>query len=148
MMKIETILVPVDFSPHSAKALACAIGLAKTFQARIHLLHAYHLPIQVATPDQVIIPRDFWTSVREAAAQKLEKSLQQVTSEGIEAETHLTDMAPAQAIVDAAERTGADLIVMGTRGLTGLKHVVLGSVAERTVRMAPCPVMTVKDDAH
>ena len=48
-------------------------------------------------------------------------------------------------MVDTAERIGADLIVMGTRGLTGLKHVVLGSVAERTVRLAPCPVITVKE---
>ena len=88
------------------------------------------------------------TSVRDAAARKLENALQRVTGEGIEAETHLSEMPPAQAIAQTAEKIQADLIIMGTRGLSGLKHVLLGSVAERTIRMAPCPVMTVKDDAR
>jgi nucleotide-binding universal stress UspA family protein len=53
---------------------------------------------------------------------------------------------PPQAIIEMAEDIGADLIVMGTRGLTGIKHVMLGSVVERTVRSAPCPVLTVKTE--
>jgi nucleotide-binding universal stress UspA family protein len=148
MIRFETFLVPIDFSTHSDKALDTAIALAKTFGARIHLLHAYHLPIQVATPDQIIIPRDFWTTVRDSAARKLEKTLQKVTAAGIAGETHLAEMPPAQAITQTAEKIDADLIVMGTRGLTGLKHVLLGSVAERTIRTAPCPVMTVKDESE
>ncbi len=147
MSRFQTILVPVDFSTHSDKALDCALMLAKTFGARVHLLHAYHLPIQVATPDQVIIPRDFWTAVRDSAARKLEKALQKVTSTGVKGETHLAELPPAQAITQTAEKIGADLVVMGTRGLTGLKHVLLGSVAERTIRSVSCPVMTVKDDS-
>jgi nucleotide-binding universal stress UspA family protein len=147
MTRFQTILVPVDFSAHSDKALDCALMLAKTFGARVHLLHAYHLPIQVATPDQVIIPRDFWTAVRDSAARKLEKALQKIAVAGIEGETHLAELPPAQAITQTAETISADLIVMGTRGLTGLKHVLLGSVAERTIRSAPCPVMTVKDES-
>ena len=59
-------------------------------------------------------------------------------------EQTLTPMLPSEAISSAAQELGADLIVMGTRGLTGLKHVMLGSVAERTIRIAPCPVLTVK----
>jgi nucleotide-binding universal stress UspA family protein len=147
MTRFQTILVPVDFSAHSDKALDCALMLAKTFGAQVHLLHAYHLPIQVATPDQVIIPRDFWTAVRDSAARKLEKALHKVEAAGITGETHLAELPPAQAITQTAEKISADLIVMGTRGLTGLKHVLLGSVAERTIRSAPCPVMTVKDES-
>ena len=68
----------------------------------------------------------------------------QVTAAGIEASGHVTEGAPAIVIAQAARAIPADLIVMGTRGLTGLKHIALGSVAERSVRLAPCPVLTVK----
>ena len=146
MNRFETVLVPIDFSPHSTKALKVAIGLAKTFSAKVHLLHAYYLPVSITMLDAVVIPQEFWDSVRDASARKLEKSYQTVTGEGIQCESHLIAQAPSAAIVDKAEQIGADLIVMGTRGLSGLKHVLLGSVAERTVRAAPCPVMTVKGD--
>ena len=148
MTRFETLLVPVDFSAHSDKALAYAIGLAKTFGSKVHLIHAYHLPIQIASPDQVVIPQDFWSAVRDSAARKLEKTVQKVKDAGVDAETHLAEVPPVQAINQTAEKIGADLIVMGTRGLTGLKHVLLGSVAERTIRTAPCPVMTVKDESE
>ncbi len=56
MNRFETFLVPIDFSPHSTKALKVAIGLAKTFSAKVHLLHAYHLPVSITMPDAVVIP--------------------------------------------------------------------------------------------
>ena len=65
-------------------------------------------------------------------------------AEGIEVSNQVTPMSPGEAISGVAEDIGADLIVMGTRGLTGVKHVLLGSIAERTIRIAPCPVLTVK----
>jgi nucleotide-binding universal stress UspA family protein len=67
-----------------------------------------------------------------------------VSNEGIQSEAILSADSPSLAINLAAEEVEADLIVMGTRGLSGLKHAVLGSVAERVVRLAPCPVLTVK----
>ena len=146
MEPIQTILVPIDFSAHSTRALKTAIGLAKTLNAKIHLLHAYHLPVSITMPDAVVVPQSFWDNIRDASARKLEKSYQTVSREGIECESHLTAQMPSAAIVETARQIGADLIVMGTRGLSGLKHVVLGSVAERTVRVASCPVMTVKGD--
>ena len=146
MTPIHTILVPVDFSAHSSKALKLAIGLAKTFSAEIHLLHAYHLPPLIALPEMMVLPQSYLDGVRDASARKLEKSFQTVTSEGVKCQRHLTTQIPSAAIVETAERVGADLIVMGTRGLTGLKHVLLGSVAERTVRSAPCPVMSVRSE--
>ncbi len=146
MEPIQTILVPIDFSAPSTRALKTAIGLAKTFNAKLHLLHAYHLPIAITMPDAVVVPQSFWDSVRDASARKLEKSYETVTREGIECESHLTAQTPSSAIVETARQVRAGLIVMGTRGLSGLKHVLPGSVAERTVRAAPCPVMTVKGD--
>jgi nucleotide-binding universal stress UspA family protein len=147
-MNLRNIIVAIDFSPHSRKALEYAIDLAKKFGAKIHLVHAYHLPIQIAMPDQIVIPGNLWADVRDAAARKLDKSAQLVTAAGLGVETHLSEAQPSVGIVEAATKLGADLIVMGTRGLSGVKHVLLGSVAERTVRMAHCPVLTVKDGAE
>jgi len=145
-MQLRKILVPTDFSVHSAKAIEAAVSLAKAYGGKVHLLHAYHLPMLVGMPDEVVIPPDFWTTVRDTAARKLEKAAQKVKAEGVEVESHLVEFVPSDAIVQAAKDLGVDLIVMGTRGLTGLKHVLLGSVAERTLRLAPCPVLTVKAD--
>jgi nucleotide-binding universal stress UspA family protein len=143
-MEIKTILVPTDFSGHSTKALQTAVDMAKTLGASVHLVHVLHFPGQVAAPGQVAIPQDLWTQIRDGAARRLEKAREAVAASGIAVETHLSEGANAQAIVELAEKVKADLIVMGTRGLSGLKHVMLGSVAERTVRLAPCAVMTVK----
>jgi nucleotide-binding universal stress UspA family protein len=144
MTEIKTILVPVDFSEHSDKALEYAIGLAKRFGSKLHVLHAYHVPVPIATPDQIAIPRDYFTSIREAAAKRLKACGDKIAAEGLKSETHLTEMLPVTAINETAQQVSADLIVMGTRGLTGLKHVLLGSVAERVIRTAPCPVLALK----
>lgn len=144
MIEIKTILVPIDFSDHSEKAVATAVELAKTLGASLHLTHVLHYPVQVASAGMVAMPQDLWMRVRKAATRKLETASQGVSAEGIAVETHLAEGPNAQSIVELADKIGADLIVMGTRGLSGLKHVMLGSVAERTVRLASCPVMTVK----
>lgn len=143
-MQIRKILVPVDFSADADHAVEVATGLAKTFGARLLLLHAYHLPAQLAMPDQVMIPQEYWDGIRDAAMRKLEEYRAQAGKAGVEADVELVAQAPSYAIQEIAETSGADLIVMGTRGHTGLKHVLLGSTAERTVRLSPCPVMTVK----
>ena len=109
MTRFQTLLVPIDFSAHSDKALDCAIGLAKTFGSKIHLIHAYHLPIQVASPDQVVIPQNFWGAVRDSAARKLEKTVQKVKAAGVDAETHLAEMSPVQAINQTAEKVVDEL---------------------------------------
>ena len=83
--------------------------------------------------------------MRDAALEQLEELRQKVAADGVEAAAHMREGTAAEAISSAANDLGVDLIVMGTRGLTGLKHVLLGSVAERTIRVAPCPVLTVKD---
>ncbi len=144
-MMFKTLLVPVDFSSHSDCALDHAIKLAGRFGGRIHLLHVYQVSIPIATLDYFLWD-DLWTGMRDDAARKLRQASQKVVAAGIEVETHLAELPSAQAIVETAEKIGADLIVMGRRGLTGFKHVLLGSVAERTIHTAPCPVATVPDD--
>jgi nucleotide-binding universal stress UspA family protein len=143
-MEIRTILVPTDFSTHANAALEYAMELAATFGARLHLLHAYHVDIPVAGPGGIALPANFYDEFRKAAKANLDELLQRVKERGIQADGEVVPAPPAIAILDSAEQLPADLVVMGTRGRTGLAHVLLGSVAERTVRMAPCPVLTLR----
>jgi nucleotide-binding universal stress UspA family protein len=90
------------------------------------------------------MPSGYCADIRDAAEKRLNDWHGMVSNEGIKSESILSADSPSLAISLAAEEIEADLIVMGTRGLSGLKHAVLGSVAERVVRLAPCPVLTVK----
>lgn len=144
MTTIRKILVPVDFSPHSAAALDVAIELAKRFEAGIHLLHCYPVNPGAISPYGIVVPPNLDAEVRDAASRKLGEWIEKTRAQGVPVEEVLTSMFPSEAISRTAEEIDADMIVMGTRGLTGIKHVVLGSVAERTIRTAPCPVLTVK----
>ena len=143
-MQIRNILVPVDFSPHAAEALEVAAGLAETFSAKIHLLHCYQINVGGVSPYGIVMPESLDRQVREAAEAKLSEWREKTAKRGLEVEQSVTPLFPSEAIANLAEEIPADLIVMGTRGLSGLKHVVLGSIAERTVRIAACPVLTVK----
>lgn len=144
MPKYDRILIAVDFSPHSEKATEVGIDMAKRLGAHVDLVHAFELPLPALTPYDVVLPENFIGEARDAARGELAKVEAKVRDAGLEVETHIRDGAPAGAIDDVAQELGSDLIVMGTRGNAGLKHVVLGSVAERTLRHAPCPVLTVK----
>jgi nucleotide-binding universal stress UspA family protein len=147
VIRIATILVPTDFSPDADAALEHAVDFARLFGARIHLLHAYYIAPQAATPWSYSFPAGLIDEVRQDALRRVEELREKVAARGIESSSEISPEPPSLAIVAAAERLKADLIVMGTRGLTGIKHVMLGSVAERTLRHAPCPVLTVKAHA-
>ena len=147
MSRIRVILVPMDFSPHSDAALVQAIELAKALGAKIHLLHSYAVPVRGVVPYDFAVPDGVWDGIRKAAESKLEEVRRMVVSEGVEASSEVSTTLPSEAILAAVTDIGAVLIVMGTRGHTGLKHVLLGSVAERTIRSAPCSVLTVKEEA-
>ena len=144
MTQIRTILIPIDFSADSAKALEEGIGFAKAFGAKLHLLHCYQINVGGVSPYGLVLSEDLDREVRETAERGLDEWRGRVAAGGVEIETAVTPHFPSEAISKTAGEIGADLIVMGTRGLTGLKHVLLGSVAERTIRIAPCPVLTVK----
>jgi nucleotide-binding universal stress UspA family protein len=146
-VEIHKILVPVDFSEYSQRALDEAIGLAKKFAAELHLLHCYQIyPVGAVAPYDIVLPESLERTIQEAARGLLAEWADMAAGQGVHVQRHLSASAPSSAITDLAETLGVDLIVIGTRGLSGLKHVLLGSVAERTIRMAPCPVLTVKHD--
>jgi nucleotide-binding universal stress UspA family protein len=147
MTQFETILLPVDFSKHSEEALDTAVQLARLFGSTIHLLHCYHIQTAGISPYGIVLPSGYYEDIREAAEKRLNDWHEKVFGEGVKVESILSADSPSLAINLAAAEIQANLIVMGTRGLSGLKHAMLGSVAERVVRLAPCPVLTVKDPA-
>lgn len=136
---IERILVPVDFSKHGRAALQHAAVLAHLFGAHLDVLHV----VQSASPPSTF-GMGAGTSLAPALVERSQKAIEEVTAEivgaDVEWETH-TEMGYAAAdIIRFAESSGADLIVMATHGRTGLRHVLLGSVTEKVVRHACCPV--------
>jgi nucleotide-binding universal stress UspA family protein len=144
MARFRKILVPIDFSEHSSAALDLAVDLAGTYGATLHLLHCYPIDPGAISPYGIVMPEGFDRDVRDAAGRELARWADKAASAKVPVEQHLSSMFPAEVIASTAEEIGADLVVMGTRGLSGLKHVLLGSIAERVLRLAPCPVLTVK----
>ena len=144
MISVQRILVPIDFSPHADAVVEWAAHLALEHDSEIILLHAYHLPVEFQQLEGAYLPPDFWSNVKAEAEQSLGRFADQLREAGIEVEAAVREGYPATVIEEEAERQQADLIVIGTRGLTGLKHLLLGSIAERVVQKSRCPVLTVK----
>jgi nucleotide-binding universal stress UspA family protein len=144
MTAFQILLVPHDFSADSDAALDLAIELGRVLGAAVNLVHAYHTPVEMFSPYGVALPTSVVPEIRQGAERRLAKEMEKVRRAGLSGEALVREGLPAAAIVEAADSLGADLIVMGTRGRTGLAHALLGSVAERTLRTAPCPVLTVR----
>jgi universal stress protein A len=149
-MQIKTILVATDFSEDADTAIETAIELAKTFDAKLELFHAYHVeipPSYAGFGGDFARPEDILQTIHEGAQGAMNRLVEDVAEKGLDVRGRVAMDRASVAILDEADRLLADLIVMGTRGLTGLEHLVLGSTAERVIRLAPCPVLTVKTKA-
>lgn len=148
---IARILVATDFSPASAAALAYAKTLADRFDASLHLLHVLEDPyVTGAFAADVYAPpppglRESWLKSAESSIKVL---LTEAEKSAYDAHTEIVFGPIARTIVDRATAIGADLIVMGTHGRGGMAHLLMGSVAERVVRTAPCPVLTTRGVAE
>ena len=147
-MKIERILVPFDFSEHSDKALRWASGMAQKWNAAVMVLHV--VPTPVYPP---IVMESFLDTARleaglkEDAEQRMKEMVGKEGAVAVESRVEVGE--PFWDICRIAEEEKVDLIVMGSHGRTGLAHVLVGSVAERVVRHASCPVVVIgrKTDA-
>jgi nucleotide-binding universal stress UspA family protein len=138
---INRLLVPVDFSARSKAAVRFATDLARTMDARLALLHVVEpLPANFARHPAELAPYD--AELKREARQQLDALAARVPKD-LQVETLLRQDLPSQGIVEAARAWRSDLILLPTRGLTGLKYIVLGSTAEGVVRHAPCPVLTI-----
>jgi nucleotide-binding universal stress UspA family protein len=144
VIQVQRILVPLDFSRHADFVLEWATHLAKEHSSRLLLLHAYHLPVEFQQLEGAYLPQDFWASVKAEAEQNLQRYAEPLRAQGLAVDVIVREGYPATVIEQEATDQHADLIVIGTRGLSGLKHLLLGSIAERVVQKAPCPVLTVK----
>ena len=143
----KRILVATDFSEQAGRALDAAVALATRTKAEVHLIHALEVALPLFEPYAVVLPADWIGEARRLAETKLQKAHAVVRAKGLTGSVHLGDVPAAHSIAERAKSLGADLVVVGTHGHTGLKHVLLGSVAERTVEYAPCAVWTVKGSA-
>ena len=143
-LRITKILCPVDFSPPSNDALTYAIELARQFGAEIHLVHVYQNPGFVLPMSGYIGPQaDMLFQMRAECETALERGKGEVEEQGVTAQSELLEGVPHQEIIAHAQQLNADLIVIGSQGRTGLAHVLLGSVAEKVVRLANRPVLVV-----
>ncbi len=143
-VQVRTILVPLDFSESTSTLLDWAAHLAEQHGSSVVLLHAYHLPVEFQQLEGAYLPPEFWANVKREAEDSLSGYAKELSGRGIPVEMVVLEGYAATAIIDEATRRGVDLIVIGTHGLSGLKHLLLGSIAERVVQKAPCPVLTVK----
>ncbi len=148
-LHLKRILVPSDLSPASARALAYAVAFARQFGAELVILHVYDQIVSSpphATPGETY---QLMESIHASLKWELEEFSKPILSaEGGEPVPHrfvVSDGAPVDGIVVAARSEQADLLIISTHGRTGLKHILMGSVAEKVVRFSPCPVLVVRE---
>ncbi|MEN8107431.1 MAG: universal stress protein [Pseudomonadota bacterium] len=147
----KPILVPVDFSPYSEAALLCAAELAETLGNKLVVLHVVHDPGEAPGYYSVKGRNKQLRRMEDVAAEMLEEFIRELRKKYprepalAQATTMLVIGLPVNRILESAEKIHARMIVMGSQGRTGLAHAMLGSKAEQVVRLAPVPVMIVKD---
>ena len=155
----RSIVVGTDGSEPAEEAVRQATDMASREGARLHLVTAYHdpqiLPVRTTIwtndPKGVIDSgrggggvRTETVDLREVAESLLKRAARDALSKGVEVETHVSEGQPAEVIIDVANQEHADLIVVGSRGLTGIKRFLLGSVSTKVSEHAPCSVMIVR----
>jgi nucleotide-binding universal stress UspA family protein len=150
-MTIQKILVPVDFSEGAQPAIELAATMARKFGSSVELLHVWQppplipLPIVVMPSSPEAQPVNMEELARTTAGAQMKEIVTRLRDQGIaEVQSRVGVGSPAHEIVELAALGHFDLIVMGTHGRTGLAHAVVGSVAEKVVRRAKCPVLTVR----
>jgi nucleotide-binding universal stress UspA family protein len=145
MISFKHILVPVDFSEPSDRALQVAMDLAKQYGAALTVLHVFDVPPAYAGMD--LAPIDLMTPMLDAARKQLDATLADVRGKLPSATVLMAQGVPWRAILEIVEQKHVDLVVMGTHGRRGVGRALLGSVAEKIVRLSPAPVLTVRAES-
>jgi nucleotide-binding universal stress UspA family protein len=147
--RIKTVLVPVDFSNRSREGLRYAIAFATEFGAKIILLHATYLGYVYSSESTAIydIP-GLQKAARKTAEHKMRELVRSVNFGGVKFKTVFTEGSPVLDICAFAKDHNVDVIITSTHGFTGFTHVLIGSIAERVVRHAPCSVLVVPSHPH
>jgi universal stress protein A len=146
--KLDLILVPTDFSPYSCEAFAWADVLARKFASKIVILHVMS---EKAAEEMTSVPGNPWERVlaqeEKDMADHFHACLVSDFDTSVDRETTVAVGAPHAKILEVARERNATMIVMSTHGRTGLAHALMGSVAEKVLRSAPCPVFSIKPKA-
>ena len=147
MLTLRTVLCPTDFSDVSARAETYAAALARHYDASLHLLHV-DPPMPVMAPyGEIPVDARMFEEQREVAEAELVKAGERARAGGLTVETTMKGGHPAREILALADRAQADMLVIGTHGRGGVEHLLLGSVAEKIMRKAACPVLVVPPGA-
>ena len=141
MLRAKKILFPTDFSDQSQAALEHAANLAERSRAKVYVMHVHE-------PSQKYAIRELSAEAEESEKEKLRRITDKLHRRGIDAEPIYTAGKPYKSIVKVAKVLDVDLSALATRGLSGLNHLLSGSTAEKVVRLAHCPVLTVKPSEH
>ena len=150
MIKISRILVPTDFSDTSEVAVRYAAALARSNDAALHVLHVLEEPLAYPWGTELYMPQleNLYEQFRKDATERLPKLLTDEERRECRAVFQCVTGNPYLEIMRYASDHQVDLIVIGTHGRTGATHLLMGSVAEKVVRRAPCPVLTVRNPQH
>ena len=153
MIRLNTILLPTDGSECSHKAMNYAVSFAKQYGGRIVALNVIDQRLEEQTRNAVIeLGHELMRRLHDGYTREARRILQEVADAGARAsvpvETRMVKGNPFDEIVRLGRELPADLIVIGTHGHTGVSHLLLGSVAEKVVRRAPCPVLSVRREEH
>lgn len=150
MIELKRILFPTDFSKSSKYAQDYACALAEQFGAELHLLHVYQdVLLMLPEPASAFsLPGNYMTELKESAERALNGLPDPSWAAGKQIVRATRQGSPFVEIVRYAREHDIDLIVLGTHGHSGLMHVLLGSVAEKVVRKASCPVLSVRPEGH
>jgi nucleotide-binding universal stress UspA family protein len=147
--RMKTILVPVDFSKCSREGLRYALDFANEFGAKIILLHATYLGYIYSSEGTALYDiAGLQTAARKKAEHRMREIVRSINVRGVKLETVLTEGSPVLDICAFAKDHDVDLIITSTHGLTGFRHVLIGSIAEQVVRHAPCSVLVVPSHPH
>jgi universal stress protein A len=146
VIQLNRILVPTDFSDYSRAALGYGCALAEKFGAELHLLHVLQDLVGLVPEPGLAFPPpgDYMRELQASAERALDELPGPLAPDGLSIERATRQGPPFVEIVRYAREAEIDLIVLGTHGRTGLAHMLLGSVAEKVIRKAPCPVLTVR----
>jgi nucleotide-binding universal stress UspA family protein len=139
---IRHILVAHDFSETAAQALELGLALARKLDARVTILHACEV-VSYAYADSIVSSAELLEEARRAAQSAVDGIAEGARRTGLVVLSEVRIGPPRSVIVDFAREAKVDLVVLGTHGRKGIPRALVGSVAERVVRMAPCPVLTV-----
>ena len=148
MINIKNILCPIDYSIYSEMALKYAIEFAEKYGAKLYLIHVLDIRVYDINDPELynvnIVDKETLDKLKE----RLLKCVNEDTKGKIPVEAVIIQGVPFVEIIKASKEYNIDLIVLGTHGRTGLSHAIMGSVAEKVVRKAPCPVLTIRHPEH